>query len=368
MPVDQGAPALLVHGLEVSYFTGKLEAYLRAKGLPYRLQEMDTASFRRCARATGIAQMPQVELADGSWLTDTTQIIAYFERQLPAPAMLPADPATGFIAQLIEAFGDEWLWRPALYYRWAHASDARQLGERLAKTMLRDVPLPLVLRRWFITQRQKQVFLRNDGINARTAPQVEQLYIDVLDTLEAILSRTPYLLGRRPTVADFGLFGSMFRHFSSDPTPARIMRERAPGVLAWVTRLWQVQPQDFSAQPLPDAMPAGLEPLARMIAVTFLPYLAANGAAHQAGAASVVFDGLRARVNPYRVWRLARLQDAYKALPAPAKCAVAAWLGNAQSREILEDGRLTQIKPVLPVLPIRPGQAGKRPVDHQWHP
>jgi len=28
---------LIVHGLDLSYFTGKLEGYLRAKGLPYRL-------------------------------------------------------------------------------------------------------------------------------------------------------------------------------------------------------------------------------------------------------------------------------------------------------------------------------------------
>ncbi|MFZ4481029.1 MAG: glutathione S-transferase N-terminal domain-containing protein, partial [Rhodoferax sp.] len=71
---------LRVHGLDVSYFTGKLEAYLRAKGLSYELVEMDTRSFRRCARITGVAQMPQLELPDGRWLTDSTQIIAHFER------------------------------------------------------------------------------------------------------------------------------------------------------------------------------------------------------------------------------------------------------------------------------------------------
>ena len=72
-------PAYRLHGLKLSYFTGKLEAYFRCKGIAHAFVEMDTADFRRCARATGIAQMPQVECPDGPWLTDTTAIIAHFE-------------------------------------------------------------------------------------------------------------------------------------------------------------------------------------------------------------------------------------------------------------------------------------------------
>ena len=53
---------LIVHGLDLSYFTGKLEGYLRAKGLSYRLEEMTVGSFRRLARHTGVQQMPQLEL------------------------------------------------------------------------------------------------------------------------------------------------------------------------------------------------------------------------------------------------------------------------------------------------------------------
>ena len=45
-----------LHGLKLSYFTGKLEAYFRAKGVPFDYIEMDLADFRRCARATGIAR------------------------------------------------------------------------------------------------------------------------------------------------------------------------------------------------------------------------------------------------------------------------------------------------------------------------
>ena len=60
---------LKVHGLDLSYFTGKLEAYLRGKQIPYELIEMDTGDFKRCGKATGVAQMPQVEWLDARCTT-----------------------------------------------------------------------------------------------------------------------------------------------------------------------------------------------------------------------------------------------------------------------------------------------------------
>ena len=61
-----------LHGLKLSYFTGKLEAYFRKKGVPFEFVEMDREDFQRCTHRTGITQVPQVEVPDGIWLTDTT--------------------------------------------------------------------------------------------------------------------------------------------------------------------------------------------------------------------------------------------------------------------------------------------------------
>ncbi len=229
---------LIVHGLDLSYFTGKLEGYLRAKGLPYRLEEMSTGSFRRLARQTGVQQMPQLELPDGRWLTDTVRIIDALETEGPEPSLTPSDPACGFIAGLIETFGDEHLWRPALYYRWAFADDARLMSARLASGMLRDIPGPLGIRRLAILWRQRARYLRGEGVTSSNQAAIEADYLDLLDVLEPVLSRRDWVMGDAPTRADIGLFGPMFRHFHCDPTPGRIMRARAPSVAAWVTRLW----------------------------------------------------------------------------------------------------------------------------------
>ena len=62
---EPGAQSLLpmeVYGAEPSYFTGKLEAVLRFKELPY---ERLSRPPGRLTRETGVAQVPGLQLGDG---------------------------------------------------------------------------------------------------------------------------------------------------------------------------------------------------------------------------------------------------------------------------------------------------------------
>ena len=352
---------MTVHGLTLSYFTGKLEAYLRVKGIPYRFAEMDTAAFRRAGRATGVLQMPQIEMADGTWLTDTTAIMADFERRFPSPALSPTDPLTRFASLLLEDYGDEWLWRPALHYRWSFDEDMTLMSAQIARSMLRDVKLPFWIRRQMILRRQRRVYLADDGVTKETIPQIEALYRDTLDAMEAVLLKRPFLMGERPVEADFGFFGSMFRHFSSDPTPAAIMRERAPHVLLWVARLWATRPEDIARAPLPGHVPDDLAPFFARIAGEYLPYLAANEAAIARAEAVVSYrqDGVdwRVPVSPYRVHCLAALRRHFGALEADAKAQAAALLGSGA--DVLADENSYAVPPLS-------GSANGKPLDRHW--
>lgn len=355
---------LVVHGLSLSYFTGKIEAYLRAKGIPYRFAEMDMAAFRRAARATGVAQMPQLEMPDGTWLTDTTRIIRHFENTSSEPALSPRDPGTHFISLLLEDYGDEWLWRPALYYRWHFPDDMRLMSAAIARSMMRDLKLPFWLKRQMILRRQRRVYLAQDGVTKETGPQIEALYLRTLGTLEEILARRPFLMGKRPVEADFGFFGAMFRHFSSDPTPAAIMRERAPHVFAWVARLWSLSPEDIANAPLPASIPADLTPILHEAATGYLPYLAANEEALALGDsfARYVIDGARWKVpvNPYRAHCLSTLRHAYGELSAAARAEVDDALGETVRILRAPGGN---VSPTMPTIVL---DKTSRPIDRQW--
>ena len=353
---------MIVHGLTLSYFTGKLEAWLRAKGIPYRFEEMDTRAFRRAGRATGVLQMPQVEMPDGGWFTDTTAIMADFETRFPGPALSPRDPAARFASLLLEDYGDEWLWRPALHYRWSFAEDMTLMSAQIARTMLRDVNLPLWLRRQIVLRRQRRVYLAQDGVTKETVPQIEALYLDTLDAMEAVLAKRPFLMGERPVQADFGFFGSMFRHFSSDPTPAAIMRARAPHVLLWVARLWAVRPGDIERAVLPAAVPDDLAPIFARAAAEYLPYLAANEAALARGETHVRYaqNGVdwRVPVSPYRARCFAALGAAYAALDGDARSKVEPLLG--------EGARILSRQGIHDVEDNPAPRPSPRPVDRHW--
>jgi len=317
----------VLHGLKLSYFTGKLEAYFRAKGIPFRYVEMDMADFRACAKATGIAQMPQVETPSGEWLTDTTAIIKHFEAMGEAPSLSPQDPATAFCSLLLEDLFDEWFWRPALYYRWAFDEDAKLMSAQIARTMMRDMPMPFFVRRQFILWRQRKVFLAQDGVTKATAPTIETLYMDVLRELEAIFSKRPFLFGEGPCEADFGLFGPFFRHFFSDPTPGALMRENAPNVAHWVTRLWRTRPEDLEGVASIDGVSGDLQFFFDLAANDYLPYLEANSAAFVAGKTNTTYtvQGVQWTVPtaPYRVQCFNVLKKKFAMLDDTAKTQIA---------------------------------------------
>ena len=67
---------LVVYGSAISYYTGKLEGYLRYKEIPYEFVPFAPLTQRMIVRKTGTAQMPAVELPDGRFMTDTTPTIA----------------------------------------------------------------------------------------------------------------------------------------------------------------------------------------------------------------------------------------------------------------------------------------------------
>jgi glutathione S-transferase len=325
-----------LHGLKLSYFTGKLEAYLRAKGIAFTFVEMDTADFRRCAKETGVAQMPQLRTPQGDWLTDTTAIMARFEDQGIEPQFRPLTATGAFLSRLLEDAFDEWLWRPALYFRWAFEEDSRLMGRQIARTMLRDVPAPLWMRSLAITTRQKREYLRADGVTRDNGPAIERHYLAVLDILEPVLAAQPFLFGDRPCEADFGLFGPMFRHFHCDPTPGRIMRARAPSVAAWVTRLWALNGIEGAYARSVTSIPDDLGGVFSLIRERFLPELATNAAALAAGKGQVRYrlgdHDFRYPTNPYRAGRLSRLQREYSALPPSARDAVTDLIGTEAAR------------------------------------
>lgn len=317
MPTDPHAPYTLYRH-SISYFSGKLEAYLNYKGVPY--ESINTVLLKEVDFHTGVKKMPALQSADGLWWYDTTPTIEWFEQHYTDSSIIPSDPALHFFALLVEDYGDEWLWRPAMWWRWMPYVSRRAIGAAVAKEAFKTEKLW-----WVFARRQQQEWLWGDGMTKGNSAAVRDMYFTELEFLQAHLSQQPFLLGSHPTQADYGYFGSMFRHFGNDPDPAEIMRMRAPHVYEWLARLWAVQACDLPAEPhyVWPSQPHW-QPLLDRIASDYLPYLLQNARAFAEKQKRFDFVGKNhtfpaTKTTHYRVWCLENLQRAYQQLSRPDK-------------------------------------------------
>ncbi|MCA9512012.1 MAG: glutathione S-transferase C-terminal domain-containing protein [Myxococcota bacterium] len=329
-----------VYGSRISYYAGKLETYLRYRGIPYELLAM-TPHAREIRAGAGVVQSPVVRLDDGRWMSDSTPTIAWLESQRAKASIYPEDAGLRFLALLLEDHADEWLWRPAMHYRWSHREDREHASGVLADEQLPFLNRPRFLKRLALVRRQRGGFVERDGVCAATVEHVERTTRTAFDLLEATFAVRPFVLGARPTIADFGFAGPMLRHFGQDPTPASLMRECAPRVYTWVARMWEAAPQPDDA-PLVADVDAPLAALLREACETHLVQLRENARAFAAGAsrfAQVVqgcrYEGLP--VSRYRVWCLEELRRHWRALDAATQTRLRAHLPEPGGSVLWDD-------------------------------
>jgi len=314
-----------VWGIKVSYFTGKLETYLRYKGLPYEM-EHPFADQARIKKLAGALQLPLIERDDGRWMSDSTPMIQHLETEHPDRPVFPDDPVVRFIALLIEDYADEWLWRPAMHFRWSYEHDRELLSRIIADDITTHLRLPRFVRRFIVKTRQRRGYVVNDGVTDATWDHVEAGYFNAMRNMQTMLKDRPFLLGRSPSIADIGLMGPMLRHFGQDPTPAAIMRNDWPAVAEWVARTWNAG-QTVSTSSLLSSVPDDAHPMLREIAETHLVQLAETARAFDRGESrmEMTVQGCHYKdvpVSRYRVYCLERLREEFDALDADAQAKV----------------------------------------------
>ena len=347
---------------DMSYFSGKMEAYLRYKQIPFERRVVDMKALRNeILPATGLMKVPVIRLANGQWLKDTTPMIDWLESQYPDPPVIPKDPVLRFMSKLIEDYADEWCWRAALYWRWQPIESRKHLMRRIGHEVLGDFPAPNWLGGWYYGRRQIATYLTGDGLSRETEPHIRGQYLDLLDNMRLLLEDQPYLLGSHPSLVDIGLFGPMFRHYAQDPTPGRIMEERAPEVFAWVGRVWNARANRLPGNPsFRSFSHPGWAYFLKEVVQVYWPFLLGNARAWSAGeqrfdhpAHGVVYE--RLKVVRYRVYCLEVLQNEYLGLEEGDRRRVDELLRPYGALELIEglDSGLLE-EHLLPLRPERP--------------
>ncbi len=273
-------------GGPLSLYSGKARSYLIKKRIPYVERFPSHPDFAaRVMPAIGLFDVPVLEAPDGTLVQDTTRIFEYLEARHPEPVVVPSSPLQNAVAWLIGAFASEGLLQAAMHYRWSYRREqesflAAEFGRILhtrSGRAARDAQATAVMQ-------QMNNYLPVLGVKAETAPAIEASYEALLGILEQHFANHPYLLGGRPSIADFGLMAPLFAHLSRDPYPSSLMKLRAPNVYRWTERMNLAQiadgefPEQDESYPPGDDIPETLVPLLRHIFADWGPEVAAYAA------------------------------------------------------------------------------------------
>lgn len=248
--------------VEHSIFSAKVRSYLRFKqdqadlgpGFEDILATPELINGL-LAKRSGSPSLPQMETPDGEWIQDSSEIIDYCEKLHTKTTAVPVTPRQRLAAYLVELLADEWLVVPACWERWYYsrpsqqpnhlAFNAQQWGSFLnpeGSGAARGTAGARFFERVFgINDTENELKgpyagLIQLGCNQDTQAAWQNLLDQLLQNLETHLQSHDYLLGGRPSLADFSLLGPIYVHFFRDPVPGFDLRTKYPLVSEWVER------------------------------------------------------------------------------------------------------------------------------------
>jgi glutathione S-transferase len=334
-----------LYAMRISLYSGKARSYLIKQGIDYAEVVPGSRRFlQEIVPKIGRWIIPTLEAPDGEIVQDSTEIIDHFEREgLARRSAYPTTPRQRAVAHVLELYGSEGLLRPAMHYRW----NFPELNDGFIEMNFVDgvgggVPPEQARAAARQGMRRMRLAAAAFGVSPETIPVIEASYLEFLELLQAHLMEAPYLLGGRPSLADYGLIAPLYAHLSRDPHPSQLMKQRAHRVWRWTERMNSRTDEPggvldgadhlFANDEIPDTLKAVLRHAAEDLvpetraAARFLDeWLVGQkdldeGAVLERGLGMCSFElrgtTINALAQPYRIFLLQRLQDAYAAMPA----------------------------------------------------
>lgn len=200
--------------------------------------------------------IPVLDLPDGTYIGDTTEIIRYLEEKHPEPKMQPENKVMKALAWLIFNYGTEGLFLECQHYRWNFEESADFAGADIGRALggPNNVKAIESYGSSFAEMKKKR-FPEKVGITKESIPGIEKSAMLLFAKLDAHFREQPYILGGRPSIADAALMEVLHAHLGRDIYPCDIMKKKAPALFRWTeTMNWpgvptaelSTVPQEFS--------------------------------------------------------------------------------------------------------------------------
>ena len=323
-----------INGALGSPYSMKMRALMRYRRIPHLwVHGPDSRDALTKVKAPVI---PVMEYPDGSFHNDSTPLIYDLEARHADRSVIPPDPATAFIAHLIEDFADEWVTKAMFGYRWLQEVDQIQMSRWLAFDALKGGGLSTS--QGFAEQfRARQVGrMAIVGCTAENFPLIEASTRALLGALEAHVVDRHCLFGTRPSLAEFSLYGQLSQ-LGVDPTAQAMMRKDYPYSFRWLLHIDDMSGIDGAWDSESAGADAAFAPiitaLLKQVGDIYMPFLRANAAAIAAAEETFAITAMglpyTQGVFKYQLKCLADLRARYAALDAAARAQVGPLLAEA---------------------------------------
>ena len=311
-------------GSTASPYAIKLRALLRYRRIPFEWVIM-TKALRKQTEHLRPNLIPVLQYPDGTFGGETTTLAYDLERRHRDRSVIPEDKAVAFVCDLLEDLADEWAVKPLFLYRWWDPEDQAYVSRWAAEEWSVSDAEPGSTEEVEHFRRRQISRMPILGATAENKPLLEESYNRILAAFEPNVGMTKYLFGSRPSLADFAWFGQL-SELATDPTPMRIMREKAPFTDHWTRRLDDASGVDGGWYPRDQALSGMAEALLRVTGELYLPFLVANAEAFAKGLERLKINvwGLSYALSPfkYQVKCLNLIRDKFAALDAQHRTAL----------------------------------------------
>lgn len=230
----------VLYGMMASLYTAKVRAWFRYHSVPFIEVCAGSQEFTETiVPVTGRWIIPVIMTPDGTVLQDGTAILDWLDKKEENKGSIHTNqPVLQAVSHLFELFGGEGLLRPAMHYRWNFDEENLSFLKLSFRDVLPIVPSEEMYEELFehASGRMRKA-TRVFGVNPDTIPSIEAAYDEFMNLAEAHFREHPFLLGGRPTIGDYALFGPLFAHLGRDPKPLALMQKRAPALFQWLERM-----------------------------------------------------------------------------------------------------------------------------------
>jgi glutathione S-transferase len=288
-----------LYGVELSFFTRKLEAQLRFQNVPWRYRFRNDERDKEVKARAGTHFIPVLITPDGWMIADTIALGPMLNDRFSEAPVIPASPKQRAACFVLEDIFNHWLGRVAVHTRWCYPENVAWVGPRFGANVVLDRSIDEPFSEEELEQLSPigefmyQGFGKNvcefTGVGPEQEASVKADYLQMMSVLDLHFKDNAFLLGERPCLADFALAGASKAHFLCDPVPLDWLGEYRPMLEAYTRRVFTADTSECS-WPVDDQLPESLQHILNYADNTYARYVTANIAAASEGEKYFEYD------------------------------------------------------------------------------